>query len=110
MKKITGAILIMFACANVNAQTAYVQGGVNFANITNSNDGNTNDNNALTTFNAGIMGTLGLSKIVDLEAGLLFTGKGAKAETDLGGGDYVKAKFNPLYIELPVKLLVKFPV
>ena len=49
--------------------------------------------------------------VVDIETGLLLTGRGAKAETYFNNGnDYVKAKFNPLYIELPVNLLIKFPM
>src|SRR5690606_15649341 len=92
-------------------QTVYVQGGVNFANISTNDDGSVEDNNSLTSFNLGIMSRFGLSEVIDLEAGLLFTGKGAKAETYFNAGnDYIKAKFNPYYIELPVNLLVNIPL
>jgi hypothetical protein len=65
----------------------------------------------LTSFNAGFMNRFGLSKTVDLEAGLLLTGKGSKAETYFNGGtDYVKSKFNPLYVELPVNVIVNVPL
>ena len=92
------------------AQKVYVQGGANLANVTQDNDGNTDDNKALYSFNAGLMGQFGISKIVDIETGLLFTGKGSKAETNFSNGDYIKSSFNPLYIEVPVNLLVKFPL
>jgi hypothetical protein len=96
-----------------NAQKFYVQGGANFANITKNNNGETSDNNILTTFNAGFMSRFGISKIFDLETGLLFTGRGAKAETFFGANEddnYVKAKFNPYYVELPLNAVVKFPL
>ena len=65
----------------------------------------------LPTFNAGIMGRFGISESFDLETGLLLTGKGSKAETYYNeGADYIKAKFNPLYIELPLNAVVKFPL
>ena len=58
-----------------------------------------------------IMHRFGLSPVLDLETGLLFTGRGAKAETTLGAGNvYVKTTFNPYYVELPLNVLVKFPM
>ena len=59
----------------------YVQGGVNLANITQTKSGETQDNNLLTTFNAGILGRFDLSEPIDLESGLLLQGRGAKANT-----------------------------
>ena len=68
----------------------------------------------LTTFNAGILGRFGLSKVVDLESGLLFTGKGSKANTYYSSGNttdnYVKTKFNPFYIEVPLNVVVRVPL
>ncbi len=89
----------------------YAQGGLNLANITKNNSGQTEDNNWLATFNAGLMGRFGISKTFDLESGLLFTGKGSKAESYYNNGaDYVKAKFNPLYLEVPLNAVVKIPL
>lgn len=93
------------------AQLFYAQGGANLANITKNSDGDTEDNNMLTTFNVGVMGRFGLSETLDLETGLLFTGRGSKAETYWNGGaDYVKAKFNPYYIEIPLNLVLNVPM
>ncbi len=93
-----------------SAQT-YIQGGLNLANITKTNDGQTEKNNLLTTFNAGILSRFGLSKTLDLESGILFTGRGSKAETYFNGGnDYVKSTFNPMYIEVPLNVVVKAPL
>ena len=114
MKKIFLAVFtIALLYINGTAQT-YIQGGVNLANITKTTNGQTEDNNMLTSFNAGILGRFGLSKVIDLETGLLFTGKGSKAETYFVNGstsdNYVKTKFNPFYIEVPLNLVVRVPL
>lgn len=102
---------VFTALAFSSKSQVYVQGGLNLANITKTNSGQTAKNNILPTFNAGIMGRFGLSETIDLESGLLFTGRGAKAETYFNGNsDYVKTRFNPLYLEVPLNLLVKIPV
>ena len=110
MKKSILILCIAGIATGANAQKVYVQGGANLANITKDKAGNTDDKKALYSFNAGVMGQFGISKIVDIETGLLFTGKGAKSESNFGNGDYIKSTFNPLYIELPINLLVKFPL
>lgn len=112
MKKVLSLLLISTAMAGAaNAQLFYAQGGLNLANITSTGDGDTEDNASLATFNAGLMGRFGLSKTVDLESGILLTGRGSKAETYFNGGnDYVKAKFNPLYVEVPLNLVVNIPL
>lgn len=110
MKKTCLAFAAILVFANLKSQT-YIQGGLNLANITKTNNGQTEKNNILPSFNAGILGRFDLSETVDLESGLLLTGRGSKAETYFNGGaDYVKAKFNPLYVELPLNLIVKIPL
>src|SRR4051812_1860294 len=111
MKKVLTGMAVLCICASANAQLFYAQGGVNLANITKTNDGHTEKNNLLTTFNVGLMGRFGLSKTVDLESGVLLTGHGSKAETYFNGGnDYIKSKFNPLYIQVPLNAVVKIPL
>ncbi|MEJ7588990.1 MAG: porin family protein [Ferruginibacter sp.] len=88
----------------------YVQGGLNLANITKTKDGQTEKNNLLPSFNAGFMGRFGLSDVFDLESGILLNGKGAKAETYFDDNIYVKSKFNPVYVEIPLNAVVKFPL
>lgn len=110
MKKMMAVCLLTATGICAKAQF-YVQGGVNLANITETKSGETEKNNLLTSFNAGVLGRFGLSDVFDLEAGALLTGKGSKAETYFNGGaDYIKAKFNPLYVEVPVNAVVKFPL
>ena len=110
MKKTCLVFAAILVFANVKSQT-YIQGGLNLANITKTNNGQTEKNNILPSFNAGILARFDLSEAVDLESGLLLTGRGSKAETYFNGGaDYVKAKFNPLYVEVPLNLIVKIPL
>ena len=91
----------------------YVQGGVNFANISTSKFGATQNSNMLTTFNAGIMARSNSTEPIALEAGLLLSGKGAKSNTYLTSSsddNYVKTTFNPLYLELPVNFILRLPL
>jgi hypothetical protein len=91
----------------------YVQGGVNLANITKTNSGATEKNNMLTTFNAGILGRMNLSTTFDLETGLLLDGRGSKSDmylTSSTSDNYVKAKFNPLYLEVPLNVVLRIPL
>ena len=44
----------------------YVQGGLNLANITATENGETRKNSSLATFNAGVMTRFGLSDVFDL--------------------------------------------
>ncbi|MBC7867798.1 MAG: PorT family protein, partial [Gloeobacteraceae cyanobacterium ES-bin-316] len=112
MKKVFSLLMITAAISGTShAQLFYAQGGLNLANITNTSGGDTEDNATLASFNTGLMGRFGISKTIDLESGILLTGKGSKAETYFNGGnDYVKAKFNPLYVEVPLNLVVNFPL
>lgn len=112
MKKLLIATFTFAMFTNANAQL-YLQGGVNLANITKTTSGQTEDNNMLTTFNAGILSRFDLSKVVDLETGILFTGRGSKAETYYTSSttdNYVITKFNPYYIEVPLNLVVRVPL
>jgi hypothetical protein len=112
MKKIMAVCLLTVTGICAKAQF-YVQGGLNLANITENKEGQTEKNNWLPTFNAGVLGRFGLSDVFDLETGLLLSGKGSKAETYFTSAtddNYVKSKFNPVYIELPVNAVVKFPL
>lgn len=112
MKKLIALTMLTAIGIGAKAQF-YVQGGLNLANITNTKQGQTEDNKWLPTFNAGFMGRFGISDVFDLESGLLLTGKGSKAETFFTNAmddNYVKTKFNPIYLEIPVNAVIKFPL
>jgi hypothetical protein len=109
MKKLLFVFALTTTAISTRAQV-YVQGGLNLANITRTNDGQTEKNNLLPSFNAGIMGRFGISSMFAIESGALLTGRGSKAETYFTNGDYTKSKFNPLYIEVPLNAVVKIPI
>ncbi len=111
MKKLILAMVLTTTVALATQAQVYVQGGLNLANITKTKDGQTEKNNMLPSFNAGILGRLELADMFHLESGVLLTGRGSKAETYFNSGnDYIKTKFNPLYIEVPLNAVVKIPL
>lgn len=115
MKKLLS--IAAFAAITLTSKAqVYIQGGLNFANITADATGNIEKNNMLTTYNAGLLGRFDLSKSIDVETGIILTGKGSHAETyfsvatsDYYLDNYIKTKFNPLYLEVPLNLVLKFP-
>jgi hypothetical protein len=113
MKRKLMTMAVLSAIAISTKAQFYVQGGLNLANITKTASGNTESNNLLPTFNVGVMSRFGLSSVFDLEAGALLTGKGSKAETYFTSAtddNYVKSKFNPMYVEVPLNVVFKIPL
>ncbi len=111
MKKLVLGLVLTTAFTLGSKAQVYIQGGLNLANISKTNDGQTEENNILPSFNVGVLGRFGLSSTFDLESGLLLTGHGSKAETYFNGGnDYVKTKFNPIYLQVPLNAVVKIPM
>lgn len=110
MKKVVLGLVLTTAVALSTKAQIYVQGGLNLANITKTSDGQTEENNMLPSFNVGILGRWDVASMFALESGLLLTGHGSKAETYFTNGNYVKTKFNPLYLQVPLNAVVKIPM
>jgi len=113
MKKLIALAICAGLFTNAKSQKVYLQGGVNLANISTSSSGATEKNNMLTSFNVGVMGRSNASEPIALEAGLLLDGRGSKANTYTTSStddNYIKTKFNPLYLEIPVNLIVRMPL
>lgn len=108
MKKAIMITLCVIFFAQAKSQV-YVQGGLNLANISNSKSGSVDKNNMLPSFNAGILARTNSSDAIAVESGLLLTGRGSKVEGGSSSINY-KVTFNPLYLELPVNVIVRFPV
>jgi hypothetical protein len=90
---------------------AWLKGGVNFANVSYNNDGEVDDANLLTSFHVGIIGDITIAKVLAIQPGILFTGKGAKIQSGSPSDiNYYKATTNPLYIEVPVNAVIKLPL
>ncbi|MEO6681786.1 MAG: outer membrane beta-barrel protein [Ginsengibacter sp.] len=112
MKKLLTLAVLAGVFSTASSQT-YIQGGVNLANITKSSAGETQDNNMLTTFNAGLMHRFNIAPVFDIETGIKLDGRGSKADTYFTSSredNFVKTKFNPLYLEIPLNAVVKIPI
>ncbi len=101
----------LFAGYAANAQMQ-IRGGVNLANISVNDDGNTNEANQLTSFQVGVLKDFKLgTSLLNLQTGLLYTGKGSKVQSGTEGqSGYYRQSFNPRYLELPLNLVGKLPL
>lgn len=104
--------LLCFAFGTYAQESSfYLKGGLNLANVSTTSSGRIDDANMLTSFHVGFMGDIPLGKVVAIQPGLLFTGKGTKSQTGQpGDAYYFKATSNPYYIELPVNIVFKVPL
>jgi hypothetical protein len=97
--------------AQDSESAAWLKGGVNFANVSYNSKGEVDDANLLTSFHAGIMGDFTIAKVLAIQPGLFFTGKGSKIQSGTpNDATYYKATTNPLYIEVPVNAVIKLPL
>ena len=106
-------ILLAISASTVIAQksSAILRGGVNLANVSTQSDGTADEANILTTFQVGIIGDLPITSFLYIQPGLLFTGKGSKAQSgEPSDANYFRSEVNPYYIEVPVNLVLKAPI
>jgi len=103
---------VLLACgAYAQESSFYIKGGLNLANVSTTSSGRIDNANMLASFHVGFMGDVPLGKVVAIQPGLLFTGKGAKSQTGQPGDSYYyKATSNPYYIEIPVNVVFKIPL
>jgi hypothetical protein len=90
------------AQTNSNAPEFGIKGGVNFSNIYNTE---VDDNNVLTSFNAGLYGAFPLGGIISIQPEILYSRKGGELTYD---NAFVtgKTQFKLNYIEVPILLKV----
>jgi len=104
---IAAAILLT---ATANAQHGRFEAGVNFANVSVTDNGRVDNANMLTSFRVGIVGDIKLAPMVALQPGLYYTGKGSKVQSgDATSMNYFKQTTNPFYFEVPANIVFKFP-
>ncbi|HEX6333777.1 MAG TPA: porin family protein [Flavisolibacter sp.] len=104
-------VMAILSQLTVSAQAqTQIRAGLNLANISVTDNGRVDDANQLSSFHAGILADLPLSGPVNLQTGLLFTGKGSKVQhgTENTNG-YFRQTFNPYYLEIPATVVVKTP-
>ncbi|GAA4456827.1 hypothetical protein GCM10023092_22670 [Rurimicrobium arvi] len=88
-----------------------VKAGLNVANITIDNSGQVQNKQAIASFNAGVYGDLALLPILSIQPGLSVSGKGSKFVLgEEGSNNYTRVSTRPVYVELPVNLLLKLPL
>lgn len=120
MKKVLGALAFCLYCAGVvsgQGRSAsleshmQIRAGLNYSNITISDNGSVDNANTLNSFHAGVLVDLPLAKVLSFQGGLFYTGKGSKVEFGKpGDAVYVKGTSGPMYIELPIQLVGKIPL
>lgn len=110
-KRFSFLLILCFISVITKAQNAWLKGGVNFANVSYNSNGEVDNAKMLTSFQVGIMGDWTFAKVFGIQSGLFFTGKGSKIQSGNSNDfTYYKATANPLYIELPVNAVIKFPL
>ena len=86
-----------------------IKGGINFANISTTDNGRVDDAKMLPSFHAGVLADLRFTQFFSFQPGLLITGKGSKTEIYLNNNNtssnYLKLKTNPLYLEVPANFV-----
>lgn len=104
---VAAAILLT---ATANAQHGRFEAGVNFANVSVTDNGRVDKANMLTSFRVGIVGDIKLAPMIALQPGLYYTGKGSKVQSgDATSMNYFKQTTNPFYFEVPANIVFKFP-
>lgn len=113
LKKLLNFCILSCFSFPLVAQTdaAWLKGGVNFANVSYNKDGEVDKATMLTSFHVGIMGDINLAKVLAIQPGIMFTGKGSKIQSGNSNDNFFyKATTNPLYIEVPVNVAIKIPL
>lgn len=112
MKVFAFSVMLVSAGLVSYAQPGQLRAGINLANISTTTNGRVNEANQLTSFQVGIIGDISLgTKVLSLQPGILYTGKGSKIqEGSVGQAGYYKQTFNPRYIEVPLNLVFKLLV
>ena len=114
MKKIfvlSTTLLLICIISRAQKSSAILRGGVNLANVTVTDNGSIDDTKMLTSFQLGLIGDLHVAPFLAIQPGILLSGKGTKSESgDPSDANYFKATTNPLYIEIPVNVVLKGPI
>jgi hypothetical protein len=128
MKKLTLlTVLALTGAMAVAAQSTIVEGykkemkkypprigikaGGGIANLTVDDAGTVNDKRAVPSWHAGIYADVPLLPLFSIQAGVMIIQKGAQFTIgDNNGNNYTAVSTKPLYLEIPVNAVVKFPL
>lgn len=88
-----------------------IKGGYNAANLTISDNGETDDKKMLSSFHVGAYVDLPLAPVFSIQPGLMLSGKGTKYTVgDKDSDNWAETKLNPIYLEVPVNAVGKIPL
>ncbi len=108
--KTTFLVLSSFLIISFAASSQIVKGGLNFANVSITNDGDIDEANMLTSFQVGFSGDVKILPFLFFQPGILFTGKGSKTQSgETTDATYFRATSNPYYVEIPANFVFKTP-
>ncbi|MDB5253551.1 MAG: PorT family protein [Flaviaesturariibacter sp.] len=112
MKMKMAALGMALTVAGLHAEAQQIRAGVNLANVSITDNGKVDDAKQISSFQVGIIGDFPLvPKVLSLQPGLLFTGKGSETSSgDPNSPTYYRATSNPKYIEVPVNVVFKLPL
>lgn len=115
MKKLQFAFMALVCVlavqvAQAQKSSVILKGGVNLANISNSENGDVSDARMLTSWHAGGVIDLAILDVLSIQPGLFYTSKGIKTERNIPVFGTTTTTFNPQYIELPLNLVLKAPI
>lgn len=111
MRFLSFVALTVFVTTSGSAQTAQLKAGVNLANVSVTDNGSVDEAKMLTSFHVGFISDIKLASLFSVQPGILFTGKGSKIQRGKPSDNgYFRQTSNPMYIEVPVNLVIKAPV
>jgi hypothetical protein len=88
-----------------------IKAGLNYSNLTINNAGAVNDKKGIAGWHAGVLVDIPLLPLLSVQPGLLITQKGSKFTVgDNSGATYNEVTTRPLYLEMPVNVLLKIPL
>jgi outer membrane protein W len=105
LMKIGVVAVVMLLSLQASAQTFGIRGGLNLSTVLDKDDDEkySTEYTMKTGFHGGLTFQYDFSDVVALETGLLLESKGLLFKQDVLGVT-VKAKYNPLYIDLPITI------
>ncbi len=102
--------LFVLLSGSIAAHSQILKGGVNFANVTTTNDGSIDEATMLNSFQVGLLMNVKILPFISFQPGILFTGKGSKTQSGkTTDATFYRATSNPYYIEIPANFVFKTP-
>jgi hypothetical protein len=106
------ALLGTALCFVFTVHAQQLRAGLNFANVSVTDNGRVDEANSLTSFQVGFIGDWKIgTSLLSIQPGVVFTGKGSKIQRgNPGQVGYYKQEAKPYYVEIPVNFVFKAPL